>query len=108
MAKAGQYGNMPDAKAQRNLVVWEEVAAELKANPATALLLDIFMDTPRLLSLSASVNQGQVKVLRELGGVIYASARNSRRWDGGRRRGDLWLRWEPDEDPSTRYSPRFL
>lgn len=101
---------IPRPKSPEWAVDWPKVARLLRDNPGVEVLLDEcgFEDTPRLRALRNTVEQGGVAALVELGGVVFAAERNSRSIGGSRRRGDLWLRWEPEADPHEHYAQRFL
>ena len=105
-----KIGNVPAARTQPWAVDWQAVADVLKQHPNKDLLLEEhnLEDTPRLRGLYVSVRAGEIGKLADLGGVVTATARNSRTTDGLRKRGDLWLRWEPDADPREFYSTRAI
>jgi len=46
--------------------------------------------------------------MRDIGGVVVPSMRDSLPTEDGRRRGDLWLRWKPGRDPASQYDARYL
>lgn len=104
-----KVGGKPRRASREALVNWSDVAAALKHRPLEDVLLPEFTGTKRVLSILPTVNQGQVRALRELGGVVVASARNTRSSiAGGQRVGDVWLRWDPHAEPASRYSARYL
>lgn len=102
--------SLPPARQADYMVDWGGVAKALKEQPGEFVLLSQFglEDTPRLRALRNSVRQGDIVVLVELGGVVEVAERNSRSIGGRRRRGDLWLRWDPDADPVGYYAPRAV
>lgn len=103
-----KVGGKPNENKKDFRVDWESVADRLREHPGEDVLLDEFVDTSRVRALSNSVRQGDIVALFELGGVVFPSMRNSRSIGGSRRRGDVWLRWEPDADPLAHYAERSI
>lgn len=84
---------------------WAAAASAIrKAGPHATVLL--FRDTAKARALCASINQGQVRALRDLGGVVRAVMRGQT--IDGTYRGNVYAAWEPDADPRSRYSERYL
>lgn len=93
-----KIGGMPPTGRKASPTDWKAVAQLLKENPGEHVLPDEFEDTDRVVSLANSINQGHVKLLNALGGEVKAFQRNTRPAYGGKRRGDLWVRWTPGKE----------
>ena len=97
---------LPPARMSQRLTDWDAVAERiLEVGPNEHFLM--FKDTPRLRGILNTINQGQAKPLRALGGVVRGIMRDSRNSADGRR-GDVWIIWDKDGDPTSRYAQRYL
>ncbi len=78
---------------------WKELADHLKEHPNEDVLHPGFTDIPTCEGVAMNVNhKTPARPLRDLGGKVTAFIRNSTLMESGRRRGDVWFRWEPDEE----------
>lgn len=104
-----KVGGMPPSGSHRvGRVDWSDISDRLLDHPEEDVLFDELMDIANVKSLYNSVRGGMTKVMRDIGGVVVPSMRDSLPTEDGRRRGNLWLRWEPSRDPASQYDARYL
>jgi len=89
---------------------WSPVVELLKANPNVEVLADELTGIDNVRSMRNTVRQGGVTSLRELGGIVVPYMRDALVDEAAPNRytGNLWLKWEPDEDQAGYYAARYV
>jgi hypothetical protein len=106
-----QLGGMPSrGSGPKRVFDWTPVVELLKQNPNVDLLADELTGVENLHTLRNAVRQGSVNILRLMGGTIIPTVRDSFPDESARggRRGNLWLRWEPERSPEGYYDSVYL
>jgi len=89
---------------------WAPIVELLHENPDVEVLADELTQVSNVRALRNTVRQGGVTVLRELGGIIIPSIRDSALEDAKplRYKGNLWLKWVPNGSQDDYYASVYV